>query len=364
MMRLTLKYGHSDWSCYAFAVYSGVESGIVRNLQAAKRFYYLTDTLIKECQSKEIKTKAMVTADGLTTLWCQAMDVGIESLKEGYTIGMECGETHFGLKGGAFLTHMQMFRSVDLSQLESDARILCDQMEDFNLDMMYELTAPRRQMILNLMGYADDPVKLTGDVIDEDDFETRFSGIRNVLGEKVFQLVRLELALHFESWNRMEEILPKLVDQRDEIFRGFFIIQGSVFVEGLVSYKLFRYTGNKKYKKHALWCTKRLEGWVKDGVFNCRPISLLLCAEKEVMAGDKKKNAAMNLYEAAIKCARQMEVLQWEAMFNERAFQVLSQVYNDVNAGIPYLEEAKKLYVQWGAHAKDDWIVEAYGRHL
>jgi len=371
MMRMTLKYGHSDWSPYIFAQYAGFESGIVRNIPAAKRFYYITDTLIKNCPSKDMKTKSLGMLTGLTTLWSQGFNVGIEKAKETYTMGMECGETHHGLKVVVVLLYLQFFQNMELSQLESDARILCNQMKEFKLDMIYKLAVSLRQMVLNLMGYADDPVELTGDVIDAYDFETQVAGGVNPAGEKLFHLARLGLAMHFNSWDRMEELLPKVSERRDEVFRGIFMIQGCMFTEGLVAYKLFWHTGNKKYKKHALWCTKRLESWAGDGAFNCRPSSLLLCAEKEVMLGGygtnkatANRNVAIKLYKDAIESAKRMEVLQWEALFNERVFQVLSQVYNDVNAGIPYLKEARKLYVDWGAYAKDEWITETYGRYL
>mmetsp|Transcript_4797 Transcript_4797/g.10796 ORF Transcript_4797/g.10796 Transcript_4797/m.10796 type:complete len:476 (-) Transcript_4797:68-1495(-) len=369
LMHLTLKYGHSEWAPYAFAMYGGVESGVLRNLSAAKRVYHLTDALLSKSMPSEVKTKTMVLVYSLVAAWSQHFDVTVEGLKNAYTTGMECGDTHNALHAASVLTKVQLRRDISLSQLESDTRILCTQMEEFHLGSLYELTAPSWQMMLNLMGESDDPVELTGEVMDEGKFVARFSGGRNALGEKVYQLVRLELALFFEDWDRMERFFPVLVERRDDVFRGFIVIMFSIFVEGLVSYKLYRRLRKKQYRKHALWCTKRLENWVKEGAINCRPISLLLSAERVVLLDEESKKAsnrnnAMQLYHDAISSAKDLRVLQWEAIFNERAFQILSEVYSDQRSGVQYLKEAKELYWQWGAYAKVDWIEERYRMFL
>jgi signal transduction histidine kinase len=92
-----------------------------------------------------------------------------------------------------------------------------------------------------------------------------------------------------------------------------------------------------------------LEEWAETGPANYGHACALVSAELARLGGDTE--AAMRLYEKALSQARESGFVQCEAL----AYEVASEFYRARGVGSvaqEYLREARRAYLQWGAHGK------------
>mmetsp|Transcript_14883 Transcript_14883/g.25244 ORF Transcript_14883/g.25244 Transcript_14883/m.25244 type:complete len:268 (+) Transcript_14883:59-862(+) len=263
---------------------------------------------------------------------------------------------------------LAQFGSMPLSVLENDARIFCQQMQDFKIETMLIVAIPVWQVALNLLGEAtDEPWILTGEAMDLDEFEAGLASGTHIIARQSLISLRVDVASQFERFDLLEELYKPYVKGRDQAFRGHSANFGISFMEGLVSYKLYRFTGKRKYRKQARRATKRVQGWRKDGVPDCIPVALCLEAEEMVLRDQRqkcRKVEVLRLYNDAIGHAKEFGIWKWEAIFNERAFHVALQVYKDQSTAEPYLQEALQCLERWEAYAKVEWLENRYGMYL
>ena len=361
MMSLTCRYGHSEWSPLAFAQYGALQS-VLGNLVEARRFLGLTVEMIQRSSSNAAKARALATLHGMVSQWSEPYTAAIDGFQKCYTLGMDCGDIDIALYGGNQYVYVATYTAIPLSQLDVEMRIFYQKMKDFHLDAAILLTLPMWQMIQNYIGENDDPAELSGKIIDHEEFQMDLDQGTNLLATQVLQHIRLHMAIVFNSVDLMMDVLPKVSKGRDKALRGHVSIYACIFIEGLVAYRLFQHTNQRKYRRSARWCTKTLERWARNGVVNCRPIALMLQAERAIFAADDRTTSAQAamLYDKAIKLAGEMEIIQWEAMFNDRAFHVLLHHFADRPRALPYLRRATDLYVSWEAYGKVEAIHERY----
>lgn len=122
------------------------------------------------------------------------------------------------------------------------------------------------------------------------------------------------------------------------------------FHRGVALYIMARKTKQRKYRTHANQIRKTIRTWLKAGNPNVEHYSLLLEAEH---ASLKRSFArAERLYIEAISMATRMEYLHHAALFNERYADFLQYERDDPERATHYLDEAIRLYEQWGASRK------------
>mmetsp|Transcript_6536 Transcript_6536/g.14863 ORF Transcript_6536/g.14863 Transcript_6536/m.14863 type:complete len:182 (-) Transcript_6536:339-884(-) len=167
-------------------------------------------------------------------------------------------------------------------------------------------------------------------------------------------------AMFFESWEGMQTLLPKVKKGRNKAWRGHFVMYICLYFECLVACKLWRARKGRcrGLRRHARWCCNMLEQWAKNGTVNNIPTYPLLRAETAVLQrrGSGSKDHIVELYSCAIRAAKESGILQWEALANERTFEVLLEVFGDEGSAVPYLHRAIAVYSAWGAHGKVDWL--------
>jgi len=301
---------------------------------------------------------------GLLSQWYCPFEFGLEGSKVGYLLGMECGDFDYALYHANHFIAFALVSPVGLTEVESDVAIFCQQMQDFNMGTILTFTLPLWQFCLNLIGDGiDDPAGLSGEVMVLEEQEAILK--THHYARTLMQLYQLQLATLYDRFRLIEEILPVFVANH-EVLKGHFSSFGATFTEGIAAYKLFAYTGKRKYRRYARSATKRLQGWAKQDVANCQPIASCLQGESIAAADTKKcrKSDFVCEYENAIKLAQELGVWSWEAQFQERAFQVLLHNYSDEASAIPYLRAAVLSYEKWEAFAKVESLKRLHGRFL
>ena len=352
MMYVTCKHGYSEWAPFAFALYAALEA-MLGNVSVARRFLMLTRSLIQQSNSLEARTRGLMVYHTWVSQLSLPFSAAVEGFMDSYQTGMKCGDIDFALYSCHQYVYAACFTNMNLNDVEADSRIFSRQMLDFKKDGAYDVHSCLWQMMLNLMGQSEDPGKLTGEAMDHVELLAKYEAHNNIFAIDILTHYKFLTAVYFDRFFVMEDQIQEVIKCLQVTLRGHFCGYASTFMIGLAAYKLFKRVKRRKYRRIAMSCTRKLQSLSRDGVVDVAPISLLLKAESMVLRGSKHNQAeVMRTYNAAITAAQKLGVLQWEAMFTERAFQILIVEYKDEQAATAYADEASKLYERWGADAK------------
>lgn len=134
------------------------------------------------------------------------------------------------------------------------------------------------------------------------------------------------------------------------------------FHRGVALYTMARKTRKRKYKIHANKIRKTIKTWLHAGNPNVEHYSLFLEAEHAAL--NRAFSRSAKLYVEAISLASRMEHLQHAALFNERYADFLLDERDDPERATYYLDEAIRLYEQWGATRKIEMLQTGLKRVL
>lgn len=361
LMRMTCQYGYTEWTPAIVARYGGLEAAL-GNLKTARRLLCISVELIDQARSKASKCRAMLILHGMLSQWFQPQSCAIDGLSRGYVWGIESGEFEMALSSAAHYLPVAAYSRFGLVAIESEARSFCQQAQDFSLEPILVTLLPIWQCFLNLLGEAEDPAKLTGEAMVEEELETKLNGGTNLLARHVMLNNSIKIARLFRDWEKAERLFDEYASGRDAAFRGHFVNFQAIFLEGLLSYEFLERhkTPRRKYLRRARNATRQVCAWAKMGVPLCQPIAALFLAEKMVLhdTGHKRAQEVMTLYEQALDEANQLGSLQIEAIIAERVFEVLSKAYRNEDLAMSYLCKAIDVYSDWEAEAKVEELDE------
>lgn len=357
LMRMTCRYGYTEWTPAIMARYGGLEAAL-GNLKTARRLLGISMQLIDESKSKAAKAQTMLSMHSTLSQWFQPYSCASDGFCRSYVLGVECGDFELALSSASHYLSVALLSRLGLAVIESEARTFCQQAKDFNLDAILAIMLPLWQYTLNLLGESDDPAKLTGEAMVEEEHETKLNDIStNGIARQVLVTYRVKIAWHFGNWSIVERLLDVYASGREKALRGHLSNFQGVFLEGLLSYILLerQCTPERKYLRRARQATKQVQTWAQLGVPDCQAIAKFLLAEQMALNDKKDKRQleeVMKLYTQAMNAACHLGSLQIEAMFAERVFEVLLNVYGDDDRAMTYLCKSIDLNSEWQAHAK------------
>jgi hypothetical protein len=136
------------------------------------------------------------------------------------------------------------------------------------------------------------------------------------------------------------------------------MFQASLFCVGIASFEMARKTKKRKYKKHAKKLHSTIKSWVQKGNPNAIHYDQFFYAEKAALDG-KSKEAELH-YQSAVVMAARGGFVHDAALANERYGEFLLNELSDKYMAVFRLEEAIKLYSEWGALKKVELLREQY----
>ncbi len=220
------------------------------------------------------------------------------------------------------------------------------------------------QVVLNLMGRSENTVILTGKAMDQEkllqeSLETKNDRIRFLISchrlYVAFIFDQYEIAMEqLEEWNMHKGYLQKAIP-------GTFGIVTISFHCALTCISMAQKTKKRKHRKMARSFARAIEEWVDKGNPNVRHYDELLQAEFASLDG--KGPHAEHHYETAILlCGRRGMRNVW-ALAHQRRGEFHLREGNDDDA-LYDINNAIRLYEEWGAKAKAEQLKEKHGKLL
>ncbi|HLP91546.1 MAG TPA: AAA family ATPase [Nostocaceae cyanobacterium] len=360
---LSVQYGNTSASAFAYAVYGLTLSGQVETIPTGYEFGQLALQLLAKFPDQEYQARVLVVVHHFITHWQDHASTTLQPLIQAYTSGLETGDLAFAGYGAYIYCFHAYFSGQELTKLVNDftnyglALAKIGQKTALNYHNIYH------QGILNLIDSSGNPWELVGDIYDETSMLTLHQQTNDGTGLWHFYTHKLMLCYLFQVIDLAAEYADKALKYAGS---GYAMINIPVFYlyKSLVKLALFP-NSTTSQKEEILQeveaAQKIMEQWVNYAPMNQLHRFQLVEAERYRVLGEKVQ--AMELYDQAIATAKANNYLLEEALANELA----AKFYLDwgrEKVAQAYVQEAYYCYARWGSQAKTDDLKQRYPQLL
>ncbi len=350
-VRLSVAYGNSDLSAYAYASYSMILCGILNDIDAGYQFGKLALTILDKYNNKDFTAKVLMLVNVCARHCKEPARNTLDPLKLAVKNGMKSGDIEYACYASMFRNTYLFLIGERLDKVYEEGRQSLDIMLKFHQQYQSHYMQIWLQLFDNLRAKTDEPYILKGEFFEENELVAQLEKQNNTLS--LFAVYFAKALLCYIMRKPVEALLNAELAERH-------IMGGNAFLH-YTTYKFFyslillaNYdSANKNAKKRYLTQLQKnqaqLQLWVAHAPSNYQHKYDLINAEQARLAG--KVHQAMAAYEQAIQGAKQQGFLQEEALANELAAEFYFSIGIEKIARV-YLADAHYAYRHWGAALK------------
>jgi predicted ATPase/serine phosphatase RsbU (regulator of sigma subunit) len=353
-VRLAIEHGNAPMSPYFYDNYGIINNATGGDLDVTFRFGQLGIDLTQRPGYSQIESSTNFLFGSFNSHWRRPIAVSQEHLRHAVKTGLETGAyLHV-----AWAVLIGMYYRLYAG--ESIPEILADLPQA--MELLGKAENPAAQTILKVFdrtlkafsGFTADPTSLDGEGFDESAF---LEGAKKVRVLWVYyHVLKLPLVFHAGDFKRALE----LADAALPLMPGMFFVTEHALYRSLARAALAVEQSDEE--RAAALVTLRQEEetfrkWAEASPANHGHRHALVAAEIAALAGQSEQ--AMDLYDRAIRLARENGFAYHEAEANELAakFHLRRQRTGVARA---YLQDAWYGYYRWGASTKARQLVELY----
>lgn len=322
----------------------------IGQLDQGYRYMQLSFRILERYPSDHWMTRTLLVACSTVLPVKEPLRTMIKPTLTGHRLGLKSGEMEAGLLCAGINSLLRILVADPLPTVSKALLQLLHLTEDYNQFSTRRMVCFLCQLSVNLQGKAADPLKFTGDFMDEEEGMEEAKRENRTFILTIHVYFRHMVAFYADAYEVADSITRK---HRKEftsrssplpILRIVFIFQ-----EGLVAISLAGRNGQKKKLSVARRNLKRLEAMVIDCPENVLHKAHLL--RGEILAFEGQYDEAMCKYLASITYAGKAGYVNEEAIANEKAGEMLLRRGLACQA-LPFVKEARDLYARWGAGLK------------
>lgn len=359
MVELSLKYGNSPYSIFAYNSYGTLQCGPLQNFNAGYSYSILALDLLKKFNAVEFSAKAYMVFNVFNRLWKDHINKSVESLPTGISMGLEYGDLEYALHCASFsgIYNFLSGSSLDfvISQQEKYSDFLSTNKQEFQL---YHSNI-WRQIVNNLTSETSINSILIGDFFD---IEKDLPFLLKSNNELCIIACYLASSMNSYIFNDFSKALGFAKFASDYISS----VPGLIYIplhhyylslSILSQYSKIEKTSKKTSLRHVKKILHKLKFWASNCPDNFLHKYQLIKAEYARVT--YKYQEAIKFYDLAINTASRFGYIQEEAIANERA----AEFYLDlgrVKVSQVYLTDAYYGYAKWGAISKVRQLQEKY----
>ncbi|HXH19866.1 MAG TPA: serine/threonine-protein kinase PknK, partial [Chitinophagales bacterium] len=203
--RMSVKYGNTEESAYAFALYGMILCGVLGDIDKGYRFGNLAMRLVQKLNIRFYKTRVHLGVSDFVTHWKEPLRNTFEPMLEGYRSGLETGDFEFaGFIAHNYCSHLY-FAGVNLKEVNSEINKYSSVMRSLEHKAALLFNDLFQQAVLNFMGKNEDPRFLMGEVYDERKMLQVHRELRQGTAIYYMYVNKLMLCYHFEDYQRAIE---------------------------------------------------------------------------------------------------------------------------------------------------------------
>ncbi len=361
LVDLSIKYGYTPESAFAYAGYGMMVSGFMGDIETGYQAGKLGLILLDRLDAKKYKAMVLTGFNGLVRHWKEHIREALPSLLEGYQSALETGDLQYVAFGARMYCSRAYLVGMELHDLEMKIAQYNEVMVRLKQITALNVNAILQQVVFNLLGRSEIPYHLSGEYYNEDKMLPLHyeANDRGALFALYFH--KLVLGYLFQAYSLAYES-AKIGEDYIDTAKGTPFGPVFYFFDSLV--RLAMFTSNDiEAEKQANLLEKvtanqgKMKNWADHAPMNYGHKFYLVEAEKARVLG--KDQDAREYYYQAITLAQKNEYPNEEALANELAGQFyLSQGQRAL--AHHYIYEAYYVYQRWGALAKLDNLTRRY----
>lgn len=166
-VNLSVKYGNASMSAYGYASYGVILCGALGDIDSGYRFGRLALSLLERFNAKELKARTFMVFNNFIRHWKEHLREGLKPLLSAYSSGLETGDLEFAAYSAYIHCYHCYFLGNELAALEREMAAYIHAIGQFKQEAALHLAKLYRQIVLNLLGQAENPCRLVGKSYDE-----------------------------------------------------------------------------------------------------------------------------------------------------------------------------------------------------
>jgi predicted ATPase/serine phosphatase RsbU (regulator of sigma subunit)/tRNA A-37 threonylcarbamoyl transferase component Bud32 len=349
-VNLSIQYGNSAGSAFPYVGYGLIlcSSG---ELHAGYQFGQLALKLLERFKDRTFKTRVYAIYKGFLKHWNEPLRDTSSFCIEAYQNGIETGDLECAASIRGSYAYALYLSSVELIDAKKEMAKALEVTYQTKQEAYSHSCQILMQAILNLMGQAENPCCLMGEVYDEQKMIPvhQASGDRTALMHVYSH--KLILCYLFEEFQQAVENADRFEEYSANA--GSFFILPVVCLYDMLA-RLALYPNSSETEREEILTKvaakqEKMEVWAKQAPMNYLHKFYLVEAERDRVLGNDKD--AREYYDKAITLAQENEYLNEEAL----AYELAGRFYlarNQNHAARHYLQDAHYAYQRWGALAK------------
>ena len=347
---LCIKYGNSPQAAGVYVFYGGLLCGVMEDIDSGYRFGKLSLKLLERFNVR----KALVIHfyNGYIQHWKESLKDTLELVLEGANNGLETGDYEFACYDAVSYCLQMFFAGYNLEKVEqkySEFLIFIRKLKQKYPSNYIKISS---EIALKLIHGANNQYYLIDDCkAKEDIYIKTWTQESNVWLLFLTYLGKTILSYFFKTYDQAVdnaiEAEKYLESCRQYIIGGPYIFYYSLAL--LAQYPISKKHKQKQFLEKVSSNQKLMKEWAYHSPANYQHKYELIEAEKARILCKSAK--AMELYDRAIKGAREQGFIHEEALAYERAAEFYLAIGRE-EIGQFYLKNAYQCYANWGAVAK------------
>ncbi|BAZ08608.1 multi-sensor signal transduction multi-kinase [Calothrix sp. NIES-4071] len=359
MVRLSVEYGNWAPSSFSYCIYGFLSSEVFGNADIGYEFGQLSLLVLEQFNDKTLYPHVLKVYGTHVHYIKNSLRSSLEFIKSSIERSVEVGNIEFLGYGAGEYAMYNFFCGENLETVNQKVLPYIELVERFGQQLGIYYIRIARQVVLNLMGEADNPLILTGDSFNEGTMLPIVEAANWNMLLCCFYLFKLILAYWFGDYEASIAYAESTAAQLDSVL-GMMMRYEYIFYHSLTL--LARYSGlDKNEQSRTLQQVqanqKILQLKALHAPMNFQHKYELVEAEINRVTGNTL--GAMNAYDCSIQSARNHEYTQDEALANELAAKLYLEI-NKPKIATAYLNDAYLGYASWGATAKTQDLLTRY----
>ncbi|MEH2348554.1 MAG: AAA family ATPase [Nostoc sp.] len=348
---LSVVYGNESTSTFSYVSYGILMCGVFGNVELGYEFGQLALDLLSRYQNSELKGKTLLLVYLYTRHGKMHLRETLQPLQIAYCSCLDVGDLAFAGYSAYNYGFYSYFAGQNLTQLEPEIAGYCEALKHLKQNTNLTYSQLIQQILLNLMGDADNVVVLSGTAYNEQHQLPLNEAAGDRTGLALLWINKLVVSYLFSEFEQAVQEAGQARQYLDAIL-AFFYVPIFHFYESLAQIAWFGQlsTPEQQQIKECIAANQeKLKYWATHAPMNFLHKFHLVEAERERVQGNKAE--AIDLYDRAIALAKEHGYIQEEALANELAAKFYLNWGKERVAG-EYMTQAYYGYARWGAKAK------------
>jgi predicted ATPase/class 3 adenylate cyclase/GAF domain-containing protein len=350
MLLISVKYGNTDESTFAYSTYGLLLCGVTGEIKLGNKYGQLALHLSQKVNPIN-KVKGIFNVYCFVHHWSHKLTDSFSPFQEAHLLGRAAGDLEFSALSAYLYCNHAFYAGIPLPELEHDFKIYTDEIRSIKQYTPLNYNLLHWQVAHNLMHESSNPVELKGPIYEEKKMLPVHEKANDKTALFKFHLLKMMLNYLFGNVIQAYEHALKAGSYIGAV-TGMYVTVEYYFYYGLVLAAKLEDIDNqplqKGNKKSLAGVVKKFKKWSFNSPGNNQHKYELLQAEYCKVLGKAEK--AKTHYAAAIKSATTNDFLNGIALANELAGKFYQQ-HEEMLSNF-FLANAYLAYQQWGANTK------------